>query len=167
MPKYHIKIIYIIKVPYSKVNINDILDIQRGLPWRLRWLRICLQCSRPEFHLLIGKITWRRKEQPIPVFLPGEFHGQKSLVGYSPWGRKESGKTEWLTNIDIWRGYSICKYINLKLLILYFKIVIMSFKVLSWLVIYLYWWYCLCQSKYCSSLAHWSSHFITYFSEHS
>ena len=33
---------------------------------------------------------------PTPVFLPGEFHGQKSLVGYSPWGRKE---IEWATNI--------------------------------------------------------------------
>jgi len=31
---------------------------------------------------------WRRKWQPTPVFLPGEFHGQKSLVGYNPWGPK-------------------------------------------------------------------------------
>ena len=31
---------------------------------------------------------------PIPVFLPGEFHGQRSLEGYSPWGRKESDTTE-------------------------------------------------------------------------
>ena len=40
---------------------------------------------------------WRRKLQPTPVFLPGEFHGQKSLVGYSPWGRKESDRTERLS----------------------------------------------------------------------
>ena len=32
-----------------------------------------------------GKISWRRKWQPAPVFLPGEFHGQRSMVGYSPW----------------------------------------------------------------------------------
>ena len=32
--------------------------------------------------------------QPIPVFLPGEFHGQRSLAGYSPWGHKESDMTE-------------------------------------------------------------------------
>ena len=32
--------------------------------------------------------------QPTPVFLPGEFHGQRSLVGYSPWGHKESDTTE-------------------------------------------------------------------------
>ena len=37
---------------------------------------------------------WRRKWQPAPVFLPGEFHGQRSLVGYSPRGRKESDTTE-------------------------------------------------------------------------
>ena len=37
---------------------------------------------------------WRRKWQPIPVFLPGESPGQRYLVGYSPWGRKESDTTE-------------------------------------------------------------------------
>ena len=38
-----------------------------------------------------GRSSWRRKWQLIPVFLPGEFHGQRSLVGYRPWGHKESG----------------------------------------------------------------------------
>ena len=37
-----------------------------------------------------GKIPWRRKWHPTPVFLHGESHGQRSLVGYIPWGRKES-----------------------------------------------------------------------------
>ena len=37
---------------------------------------------------------WRREHQPIPVFLPGEAHGQRSLVGYSPWGLKELDMTE-------------------------------------------------------------------------
>jgi len=40
---------------------------------------------------------WRRKWQPTPVFLPGEFHGQRSLAGYSPWGCKESDTTAQLT----------------------------------------------------------------------
>ena len=44
--------------------------------------------------LWIGKIPWRRAWQPTPLFLPGEFHGQRSLVGYSPWGRRESDRTE-------------------------------------------------------------------------
>ena len=38
--------------------------------------------------------AWRRKWLPTPVFLSGESHGQRSLVGYSPWGRKESDATE-------------------------------------------------------------------------
>ena len=43
---------------------------------------------------MVGKIPWRRKWQPTPVFLPGESHGQRSLVGYSPRGHKESNVTE-------------------------------------------------------------------------
>ena len=39
---------------------------------------------------------WRRQWHPTPVLLPGESHGQRSLVGCSPWGCKESGMTEWL-----------------------------------------------------------------------
>ena len=39
----------------------------------------------------------RRKWQPIPLFLPGKFHRQRSLVGYSPWDCKESDTTEWLS----------------------------------------------------------------------
>ena len=46
---------------------------------------------------LVGKIPWRREWLPTPVFLSGEFHGQKSLAGYSPWGHKESDIPEQLT----------------------------------------------------------------------
>ena len=38
----------------------------------------------------LGRFPWRREWQPTPVFLPGEFHGQRSLADYSPWGHKES-----------------------------------------------------------------------------
>ena len=41
----------------------------------------------------VGKI-WRRELLPTPVFFPGEFHGQRSLAGYSPLGHKELDKTE-------------------------------------------------------------------------
>ena len=54
------------------------------------------QCQRCKSHGLdpwVGKIPWRRKWQPTPVFLPGESHGQRSLAGYSPWGHKESDTT--------------------------------------------------------------------------
>ena len=57
---------------------------------------VCLQCRRPGFDPWAGKIPWRRKWQPTPVFLPGESHGQRTLIGYSPWGRKESDMTEQL-----------------------------------------------------------------------
>ena len=43
---------------------------------------------------------WRREWLPIPVLLPGEFHGQRSLVNYSPWGRKESHTTEQITHTE-------------------------------------------------------------------
>ena len=49
--------------------------------WLRRW-RICLQCSRPGFGPWVGKIPWRREWQPTPAFLPGEFHGRRSLAGY-------------------------------------------------------------------------------------
>ena len=65
-----------------------------GLLWWLRWQRICLQCRRPGFDPWAGKILWRREWLLTPLFLPREFHGQKSLVGYSPWGHKESDPTE-------------------------------------------------------------------------
>ena len=45
---------------------------------------------RRGFDSWVGKIPWRRTSQPTPVFSPGESHGQRSLVGYSPWGRTES-----------------------------------------------------------------------------
>ena len=47
--------------------------------------------------ILVGKIPWRRKQQPAPVFLSGKFHGQESLVGYSSWDCKESDTTEQLS----------------------------------------------------------------------
>ena len=51
----------------------------------------------PGFDPWVGKIPWRRKWQPTPVTLPGKSHGQRRLVGCSPWGCKESGTTEQLT----------------------------------------------------------------------
>ena len=53
---------------------------------------------RPGFDPWVRKIPWRREWQPTPVFLPGESHGQRSRVGYRPWGCKESETTERLTH---------------------------------------------------------------------
>ena len=54
----------------------------------------CRRHKRLGFDPWVGKIPWRRAWQPTPAFLPGEFHGQRSLVGYSPWSHKESDITE-------------------------------------------------------------------------
>ena len=88
---------------------------------------------------------WRRKWQPTLVLLPGKFHGQRSLVGYSPWGHKESDTTErlhfhflsilkwssvssrrssawFLESVTIWSGSSEHgKFPNLKVLLCYTK----------------------------------------------
>ena len=53
----------------------------------------CKRYKRCGFDSWVGKI-WRREWPLTPVFLPGESHGQKSLVGYSPWDHKESDRTE-------------------------------------------------------------------------
>jgi len=49
---------------------------------------------RHGFNPWIGKIPRRKAGEPTPVLLPGESHGQRSLVGYSPWGHTESDLTE-------------------------------------------------------------------------
>ena len=45
-----------------------------------------------DFDPWVGKSHWRRKWQPTPIFLPGKFHGQRRLAGYSPWGCKRFGR---------------------------------------------------------------------------
>ena len=57
--------------------------IQRGV-WELSWVKVTSRMDR------------RRQWHPTLVLLPGKSHGQRSLVGCSPWGREESGMTEWL-----------------------------------------------------------------------
>ena len=54
----------------------------------------CRRCKRHGFDPWVRKISWNRKWQPTPVFLPGRFRGQRCLTGYSPWGGKESDMTE-------------------------------------------------------------------------
>ena len=54
----------------------------------------CLQWGRPRVDPWAEKISWRREWLLTPVLLPGDFHGQKSLASYSPWGLKESDTTE-------------------------------------------------------------------------
>ena len=83
-----------------------------AFPWWLRWQSVCPQCQKPRFDPWVGKIPWRRKWQPTPVFLPGKSHGQRSLEGCSPWGRKGLDTTERLTHTEImqpWKWVLRCK----------------------------------------------------------
>jgi len=54
----------------------------------------CRKCKRHRFDPWVGKIPWSRKWQHTLVFLPGKFHGQRSLSGCSPWGYRKSDMTE-------------------------------------------------------------------------
>ena len=73
----------------------------KGFPGGTSGKEAPCQCGRHEGYGLsawVGRILWQRAWQPTPVFLPGESHGQRSLAGCSPWGRKESDTTEQLKN---------------------------------------------------------------------
>ena len=64
-----------------------------------------------QFRPWVRKIPGRKEWQPTPIFLPGESHGQRSLVGYSPWGCKESDMTERLIHTHTHtHSYSIYSY---------------------------------------------------------
>ena len=54
----------------------------------------CRRLERHKFDPWVRKIPWRRAQQPTPVFLPGEFQGQRSLESYSSWGHTETDMTE-------------------------------------------------------------------------
>ena len=56
--------------------------------------------QRLGFDPWVGKIPWTREWLPTPVLLPGEFHGQRSLTGYSSWGCKELDTTEQLLQFN-------------------------------------------------------------------
>ena len=62
-----------------------------GLPWWLNGKDSTCQCRRRRFNPWVRKIPWRRKWQPSLVFLPGKSHGQRSLVGCTPWGCERVG----------------------------------------------------------------------------
>ena len=64
------------------------------------------------------KYSWRRKWQPTPVFLPGKSHGQRSLVGYSPWGRKKKKKKKKKKN-EVFLSLKVTEYLYAKILIRY------------------------------------------------
>ena len=74
----------------------------RGLPWWLSGIESACQCRRHRFNSWVRNISWTRKWQLTPVFLPGKSHGQRNLVDHSSWGHKESDMTKWLITHALW-----------------------------------------------------------------
>ena len=90
-------------------------DVKSWLIWKRPWCWETLKVraegdDRGWDGWMASPTQWRRDRLPTPVFLPAEFHGQSSLVGYSPWSCKESGMTEWLTHtqgVDVTTGWQM------------------------------------------------------------
>ena len=87
------------QAPYRQEDVflekQDLQQINRELPGGDRGKEpTCQGRKRLSFDPWVRKIPWGRAWQPAPVFLPGEFHGQRSLVGYGPQGHKESDTIE-------------------------------------------------------------------------
>ena len=82
------KKIDILKLLQPKLALG--LLTSEGLPWWLSGKEPACQCRKHEFDPWVGKIPWSRKWQPTPILLPGTLHGQRSRVGYSPWGHSQT-----------------------------------------------------------------------------
>ena len=89
--------------PVQILSHEDLLETRKathssilGLPLWLSSQESACQCRRHrrQFSSWVGKIPWGKKWQLTPIFFPGKSHGQRSLVGYSSWGHKESEMTE-------------------------------------------------------------------------
>ena len=78
-------------------EVNWYLNIHLGLLGDSDGKKICLPCRRPGFDPCVGEIPWRREWLPTPVFLPGEFHGQRSLEGLQSMESQRAGH-HWITN---------------------------------------------------------------------
>jgi len=85
--KHNFKILYIGLVPDHRSKVN--IAVKRVT----QFFFVVSQCI---WKLYLYYTAWRRRWQPTPVLLPGKSHGRRSLVGCSPWGRKELDTTEWL-----------------------------------------------------------------------
>ena len=71
----------------------------------------CRRHRRCRFNPWVRKIPWRRKWQPTPVFLPGKFHRQRTLAGYSPWGLKVLDTTEYhYVESEIYKRYQVVEH---------------------------------------------------------
>ena len=78
---------------FSLTSLTERTQLETSLV--VQWVELFIFTAKgPRLNPRVRKIPWRRKWQRTPVFLPGKFHGWRNLVGYSPWGRKDSDTTE-------------------------------------------------------------------------
>ena len=96
---------------YSSLNFSANTCNFAGFPGGASGKEPACQFRRHGFDLWIGKVAWRKKWQPTPVFLPGESHGQRSLEGYSPWGCEESDMAE-VTEHNC--SHHLCPYVTIR-----------------------------------------------------
>ena len=96
----HTKEWYPSLISYAKINKIDWSTIFRAKLCNSQMVKNLPAMWETCVRSLGWEDPWRRARHPTPVFLPGEFHGQRSfLAGYSPWGCKEVDKTEWLSTV--------------------------------------------------------------------
>ena len=86
-----------VAIPYSRGSSVSMSPGLAGGFFTNEPSRICLQYRRPGFNPWVRKMLWKKEWLPTPVFLPGRYHEQRCLAGYSPWGCEESDTTELLT----------------------------------------------------------------------
>ena len=87
-------------------RLSNLLKVTQALsgewdsnPWQFGSKSIpCLQCRRPGFSPWVGKLSWRRKWQPTPIFLPGKSHGRRNLVRLQSMGSQRVGH-DWATSL--------------------------------------------------------------------
>ena len=78
-----------------------VVSLSLGFPGKAQRVKRLPTVKQTQVWSLGQEIPWRRKWQPNPVFLPGKSYGQKSLVGYTPWGHKELDMTEQLAHTHV------------------------------------------------------------------
>ena len=85
----------------GSVHLWRTVQVVVGFPKWLTGKESTCQCRRRGFDSWVRKIPWSRKWQPTIVFLPEKSHRQRSLVGYSPWGCRESDTTEQMSMQEV------------------------------------------------------------------
>ena len=99
--------------PFYDFAFYYVLCGHKGVPGGTSAKESAYQCRRCGFVPWVGRIPWKRKWQPTPVFWPGESHEQKSLAGYSPRGCRESNVTASESVNDVAVNVVVLFYVSL------------------------------------------------------